>query len=313
MALALLQFEEGDAIGAENSLREAREEFRKEGIGDDEILADMLLTRVLLSQGKLADAQKEISAVSRSSGQEPGFFGSSEGVDCGTRRCKQPPGDPGTRFGFSRTPSPAPRSLDMWDFSWKRSLPWAKWRSRSGKVTAGLSLLADVRKQAQLRGFGLIANKAAALASAKSATAPRQNSRHSGKWRLIFEIWFPLRPNVSRGNSSRCAVTVHTAQTGYWICKRRRKVKLYADCSARRTSLSSPEARLTRPFMNLPTLFLPLILGPKLRTEVARPKFALSTLTEVSLSCRLASPASAPAGLADTTLPLTRAPAAITV
>jgi len=35
MALALLQFEEGDAIGAENSLRAAREEFRKEGIGDE--------------------------------------------------------------------------------------------------------------------------------------------------------------------------------------------------------------------------------------------------------------------------------------
>jgi len=41
----------------------------------------------------------------------------------------------------------------------------------SGKVKAGLSLLADVRKEAQLRGFGLIANKAAARVSAKSATA----------------------------------------------------------------------------------------------------------------------------------------------
>jgi hypothetical protein len=40
----------------------------------------------------------------------------------------------------------------------------------SGKVAAGLSLLADVRKQSQLRGFRLIANKAAL--AARSAIGP---------------------------------------------------------------------------------------------------------------------------------------------
>jgi hypothetical protein len=36
--------------------------FGKEGLGDDEILADTLLARVLLSQRKVADAEKETSA-----------------------------------------------------------------------------------------------------------------------------------------------------------------------------------------------------------------------------------------------------------
>lgn len=54
----------------------------------------------------------------------------------------------------------------------------------------------------------------------------------------------------------------------YWICRDRRKVKLQAVWSSRTTSLSSPTGRLARPLKNLPTLFLPLIIGPKLRTAV---------------------------------------------
>jgi len=43
----------------------------------------------------------------------------------------------------------------------------------SGKVAAGVNLLADARKQAQARGFLLIANKAARV-PAKSATGPQK-------------------------------------------------------------------------------------------------------------------------------------------
>ena len=133
MALALLQFEEGDAIGAENSLREAREEFRKEGIGDDEILADILLARVLLSQGKLADAEKEISAVHDLLAKSQDFSVRLR-ASIVEAQVQAAAGNRGTRFGFSRTQSRAQRSLDMWDISWRRSLLWAKWRRDRAKL-----------------------------------------------------------------------------------------------------------------------------------------------------------------------------------
>ena len=49
-------------------------------------------------------------------------------------------------------------------------------------------------------------------------------------------------------------------------------MKLQTEWSSRTTSRSLPTARLSKPFMNLPTLFLPLILGPKLWTEVTTAK-----------------------------------------
>ena len=82
MALAVLQVEQGHAADADSALRQARDEFRKEGLGDDEILADSLLARIVLSQGRVADAEKATSTAHDLVGEEPGLFGSAAGVDC---------------------------------------------------------------------------------------------------------------------------------------------------------------------------------------------------------------------------------------
>ena len=172
MALALLQFEEGDAIGAENSLREAREEFRKEGIEDDEILADILLARVLLAQGKLADAEKETSAVH-------GLLAKSQDFSVRLRASiveAQVQAASGRREDAVRILEDTIASAKKFGYvglQLEAQLALGEVEMASGKFKAGLSLLGDVREQAQLKGFRLIANKAAARLSAKSA-APQK-------------------------------------------------------------------------------------------------------------------------------------------
>ncbi len=169
MALALLQFEEGDAIGAENSLREAREEFRKEGIVDDEILADILLARVLLAQGKVAEAEKETSAVH-------GLLAKSQDFSVRLRasvaeaQVQAAAGRPEDPVRILQETIASAKKFGYVGFQLEAQLALGEVETASGKAAAGFSLLADVRKQAQLRGFHLIANKAA-TASAKSAAA----------------------------------------------------------------------------------------------------------------------------------------------
>jgi len=171
MALAYLLIEEGHAGEAGNTLREAREEFRKEGLGDDEILADTLLARVLLSQEKVGDAEKETAAAHdllaksqdfsvrlRASIVEANVEAAAGKTDDALRRIEE-------------TLASAKKSGYL-GFQLEAQLALGEVQMASGKSAAGRSLLADVRKQAQVKGFRLIANNAARVA-AKSAADPK--------------------------------------------------------------------------------------------------------------------------------------------
>ena len=172
MALALLQFEEGDAIGAEGSLRDAREEFRKEGIGDDEILANALLARILLAQGKLADAQKEFSEVHD-------LLAKSQDLSVHLRasvaeaQLAAADGRPQDAIRILQTTIASARKSGYLGYQLESQLALGEVEKTSGKTTAGVSQLAVVRKQAQMKGFSLIADKAE-RASAQSATAQKK-------------------------------------------------------------------------------------------------------------------------------------------
>jgi eukaryotic-like serine/threonine-protein kinase len=167
MALAYLLIEEGHAAEAENTLREVREEFRKEGLGDDEILADTLLARVLLWQRKVADAEKETSAARSLLAKSQDF---SVQLRASMVEAK-------VEAAAGRTDD-ALRSIEETIASAKKSgylgyqleaqCALGEVQMASGKSAVGQSLLADVEKQAQLRGFRSIAN-CAARAAAKSA------------------------------------------------------------------------------------------------------------------------------------------------
>ena len=167
MALALLMFEEGDAIGAESSLREAREEFRKEGIGDDKILANTLLARILLAQGRLADAQTEFSEVHD-------LLAKSQDLSVHLRaslaeaQLAAADGHPQEAIRILQTTIASARKLGYLGYQLESELALAEVEITSGRGAAGLSLLEAVRREAQQKGFQLIAYKATRV-SGKSA------------------------------------------------------------------------------------------------------------------------------------------------
>jgi eukaryotic-like serine/threonine-protein kinase len=176
MALAYLLIEEGHPGEAENTLREAREEFRKEGLGDDEILADTLLARVLLSQEKAGDAEKETSAAHDLLAKSQDFSVrlSASIVEAKVEAAAGKTDDALRRI--EETIASAKKSGYL-GFQLEAQLALGEVQMASGKSAAGRSLLADVRKQAQLRGFRLIANNAA-RAAAKSAAGPKNVASH---------------------------------------------------------------------------------------------------------------------------------------
>ncbi len=172
MALALLQFEEGDSIGAENALRETREEFRKEGLGDDEILADISLARFLLSQGKVADAEKEASAAHDLLAKSQDFSVRLRAAIV-EGQVQAAAGRPRDAVRILQETIASAKRMGYVGFQLEAQLALGQVEIASGKVAAGVNLLADARKQAQARGFLLIANKAARV-PAKSATGPQK-------------------------------------------------------------------------------------------------------------------------------------------
>ena len=170
MALALLLIEEGRAGEAESTLTQVREEFHKEGLADDEILSDILLARVLLSHGKIADGEKEISAVHDLLANSQDFSVRLRASIVGA-----------TVQAAAGKPQDAVRTLEETiasankpgyvGYALDAQLALGEVEAESGKTAAGLSLLREVQKQAHLKGFHLIADKAA-RALAKSAKQP---------------------------------------------------------------------------------------------------------------------------------------------
>jgi len=160
MALALILIEEGHAGEAASTLTQVREEFNKEGLADDEILADSLLARVYLSQRKVAEAEKEISAFHNLLANSQDFSVRLRAMIVGA-----------TVEAAAGRSADAVKSLEETIASAKKSgyvgylleaqLAMAEVEAASGKAAAGVSLLKDVQNQARIKGFGLIADKAA--------------------------------------------------------------------------------------------------------------------------------------------------------
>ena len=165
MALALLSIEEGKAGDAAPTLIQVKTEFHKQGLTDDEILADTLLARVALLQGKTGEAESEAAAAH-------GLLANSQDFSV---RLRALIGAAQVQAGAGKT-AEAVQTLEEAIASAKKSgyagylleaeLAMGTLESATGKTAAGTSLLHDVREQAQAKGFHLIADKAA-QASAK--------------------------------------------------------------------------------------------------------------------------------------------------
>jgi ATP/maltotriose-dependent transcriptional regulator MalT len=166
MALGLLLLESGDAIGAESSVRDARDEFRKEGIGDDEILADTLLARILLAQGKLPDAQKETTGLHDLLAKSQDFSVHLR-ASIAEAQLTAAAGQPEEAVRILQTTIANGKKSGYLGYQLEAELALGEVETESGRNGAGLSLLADVRRQAQQKGFQLIAFKATRVSPPK--------------------------------------------------------------------------------------------------------------------------------------------------
>jgi hypothetical protein len=153
-------------------LHEARDEFRKEGLGDDEVIADGLLAKVLLSQGKVAEAQKEIAASHDLLAKSQDFsvrlrapVAEAQVLAAGGKR------DDAIRV-LDETIGTAKKSGYL-GYQLEAQLALGELQGEMpGTRAQALRLLADVGKQAQVKGFRLIANKAARAAAKSVAAKP---------------------------------------------------------------------------------------------------------------------------------------------
>lgn len=170
MGLAVLSIEEGHADEAENTLNQVREEFHKEGLADDEILSDILLARVLLSQGKVADAEKETSAAHDLLASSQDFSVQLRASIVGAT-VQAAAGKPADAVRTLQETITNANKSGYAGYMLEAQLALGELEMESGKPGAGLSLLREVQKQAQLKGFRLIADKAGRTL-AKSAKKP---------------------------------------------------------------------------------------------------------------------------------------------
>jgi tetratricopeptide (TPR) repeat protein/tRNA A-37 threonylcarbamoyl transferase component Bud32 len=172
MALAALLIEEENGGDAGNMLQGAREEFRKEGLGDDEILADSLLAQRSLSQGKIAQAQKEIAA-SRDLLAKSQDFSVRLRAPVAQAQVLAAAGKLDDAIRVLEDTIATAKKSGYLGYQLEAQLALGELQGQApGTRPQALRLLSDVRKQAQANGFGRIANKAARAAAKSVAAKP---------------------------------------------------------------------------------------------------------------------------------------------
>jgi len=159
MAMAFLAVEEGHAADAESALRSAKEEFKADGLGDDEILADGLLARIALSQGKLPEAEADATAAHNLLSKSQDFsVRLRSSIVAAQVQAATGKSEDAVRT-LQDTIANAKR-LGYVGYQLEAQLALGQVQIAAGSVDAGRTLLAQVRTQAKQKGFGLIAGKA---------------------------------------------------------------------------------------------------------------------------------------------------------
>jgi len=166
LQLAELSIEEGNAAGAEHTAREARDEYRKEGHADDEIIAYTVLLLALRAQNKLDESEKE-------AGEAKPLLAKSQNVpdrlairivDAQIRAAS------GKQDEALQNLSIAAHDAAKYGFvpaQLEARFAHADIELNFGKTASAHAELAALRTDAAGKGFGLIAQKATALMSKK--------------------------------------------------------------------------------------------------------------------------------------------------
>jgi eukaryotic-like serine/threonine-protein kinase len=159
LSLANLSLEAGQPADAEGMLREAKQEFLKEKQVDDQLLANTFLARAFLAQNKHLEAEKEVRegrvlvSHSQNSGNRLQFDVTASELES-TRGLTEP-----ARQALISILAEATRAGFI-EYQFEARLALGKVEIKSGKVALGRIRLATLQKDAEARGFLLIARKA---------------------------------------------------------------------------------------------------------------------------------------------------------
>ena len=137
MALALFQLKKGTRSKRRARCGRPGRNFGKRGSGTMRSSPTSLLARILLSQGQVADAEKETSAVHDLLAKSQDF---SVRLRASIAEAQVEAAAGKTGGCASDSPgqqSRAQGSLDMWDISWRRSSRWAKLRWHRARLLQG--------------------------------------------------------------------------------------------------------------------------------------------------------------------------------
>jgi serine/threonine protein kinase/Tfp pilus assembly protein PilF len=168
MALCQIQIEEGHPADAEQALRLAHDEFRAEGLGGDEILSDIALARIALSQGRIADAEKATATAHELLAKSQDFSVRLR-TAIASAEIEAASGKTADAVKTLQETITSAKKSGYLGYQLEAQLMLGEIQTAAGDRVSGQNLLADVRKQAQQKGFRFIANQAV-KASTKSAS-----------------------------------------------------------------------------------------------------------------------------------------------
>jgi eukaryotic-like serine/threonine-protein kinase len=166
ISIAELSIEAGHSRDAEAAVREAREVFRKQELIEDEIWANAVLARVLLAQGRSADAEKELDTAT---GRGANIQNEEVRLKLAlaTASVRAPLGSPADQAAASNSLEAMLAQAKKHGFvgyQLEARLVLGEIEMKSSQTAAGRARLAALEKDARAKGFLLIAGKAAAAA-----------------------------------------------------------------------------------------------------------------------------------------------------
>jgi tetratricopeptide (TPR) repeat protein len=161
LGLAEVSFEEGRFPQAQAAAREAAEGFQTENDTDQEAVANALLARYLLAQGKSFEAQRAVErAVDLSAKSED--RGVRLDVAIATGRVRAAIGKPDEALRMLQNTLIQSKRLGYVGYQFEARLALGEVEMHSGHAAEGRACLAALQKDAEAKGFGLVARKAAA-------------------------------------------------------------------------------------------------------------------------------------------------------
>ena len=165
MALGRLELETGNLSSAEGEARQAAEEFRKAKDPDSQASAEVLLTRTLLAQHKTEEALSAAGDATKLAAQG-GSRATQIEVASLQAEVQMRSGKPSEADRSLRRVVADCRKAGLVALEFEARLVQGEAEITTGNRTHGRALLATVAHDAQVKGFLLIARKAAAATKA---------------------------------------------------------------------------------------------------------------------------------------------------